>query len=156
MWRFELPGYSERENNCAEAVPFNSKASFPVDTQVALSVRSITLVVFTAAILSPNLALLLFHPGPASFAKFAIGLILLLIWLAAFRGSAYAIGLTLPVFLLLPFDLFYAVTFHEAWKAPVLSVVLNTNPEEESDYLQGRCLLPGGPVLLSLPAWACA
>ena len=151
-----MPGYSERENSCAEAVSFNSKASFPVGTQVALSVRSITLLVFIAAILSPNLALLLFHPGPASFAKFAIGLIVLLIWLAAFRGSAYAIGLTLPVFLLLPFDLFYAVTFHEAWTAPVLSVILNTNPEEASDYLQGRWLLAGGAVLLSLTIWACA
>jgi hypothetical protein len=93
---------------------------------------------YTLAILSPNLTLALLAPNAANIGKLIACALLCIAWHLVFRKLLYAVAATLPIFLLLPFDVLFVATYGQPPTSRALAILLDTNPNELAEYLDGR------------------
>lgn len=85
-----------------------------------------------------------------------ISLVLLVCWHLSFNKPSRAVISMLPVFLILPFDLFFLRVFQEPPTTAIVGIIARTTPNEALDYLSGRKLEILLAIIVSLAVWACA
>lgn len=118
--------------------------------------QALYFVPYAMALLAPNLVQFLLEPTVRNFGKLAVCAAFLLAWHLMFSRLSLAVATLLPVFLLLPFDLFFTITYGQTPSVAVLAIIADTNINEASDYLDGRMPLAFAALACSLAIWAAA
>ena len=109
---------------------------------------------YSCAFLSPNIFLLWIYPDKADLLKLMLAVGFFAIWHTALCPLKLAVTLSLPVFLLLPFVLFFMFNYNEFPTTNVFTIVFDTNPHEALDYLNGRFFMLAGAIGVSILTWS--
>lgn len=115
------------------------------------------LMVYCLAWLSPNILAVFYIPVFASKIKLGICMGLMAAWIMAFRNLKRACLYSLPIFILLPFDLFYTTTYREPPTTNIIpsivEAITETHWAETSDYVRGRLPELSALIVFSLLVW---
>lgn len=106
--------------------------------------------------LIPSFLAIWFIPVSASAFKLLLSLVFVVAWHAAFRSLRLAVLLSLPIFIYLPADILFFLTYHEPFSAHVIPSIVETNAGEASDFMRGRVFKVAALTVLCLGVWAAA
>jgi len=111
---------------------------------------------YCGALLAPNLALFAVERDARAALFLVAAFLLFCAWHYGLRWSRTAVVLLLPAFVLLPFELYFLLVYHEIPGPQVIAIALQTPTDQVRDYLAERAIPIALLAFASLAIWVWA